>query len=159
MTYLNKSYYKTASLIANSSKAAGLLSEVSPETAEHLYSYGRHLGLAYQVIDDILDFTGSVETLGKPAGSDLKSGNLTAPVLFALEEKTYLEVLIEREFTEEGDLEQAISLIHESQSIERAKELAAYHAKVAVEHLADLPPSESRQALIKMGDYVLSRLY
>lgn len=158
-TYLNKSYYKTASLIANSSKAAGLLSEVSPETAEHLYSYGRHLGLAYQVIDDILDFTGSVETLGKPAGSDLKSGNLTAPVLFALEEKTYLEVLIEREFAQEGDLEQAISLIHESQSIERAKELAAYHAKVAVEHLADLPPSESRQALIKMGDYVLSRLY
>lgn len=158
-TYLNKSYYKTASLIANSSKAAGLLSEVSPETAEHLYSYGRHLGLAYQVIDDILDFTGSVETLGKPAGSDLKSGNLTAPVLFALEEKAYLEVLIEREFAQEGDLEQAISLIHESQSIERAKELAAYHAKVAVEHLADLPPSESRQALIKMGDYVLSRLY
>lgn len=158
-TYLNKSYYKTASLIANSSKAAGLLSEVSPETAEHLYSYGRHLGLAYQIIDDILDFTGSVEILGKPAGSDLKSGNLTAPVLFALEEKKYLEVLIEREFAQEGDLEQAISLIHDSQSIERAKELAAHHAKLAVEHIAALPPSESRACLIKMGDYVLSRLF
>ncbi|BAZ24964.1 solanesyl diphosphate synthase [Kalymmatonema gypsitolerans NIES-4073] len=158
-TYLNKSYYKTASLIANSSKAAGLLSEVSPETAEHLYSYGRHLGLAYQIIDDILDFTGSVEILGKPAGSDLKSGNLTAPVLFALEEKKYLEVLIEREFAQEGDLEQAISLIHDSQSIERAKELAAHHAKLAVEHITDLPPSESRACLIKMGDYVLSRLF
>ncbi|WP_414584692.1 solanesyl diphosphate synthase [Scytonema sp. PCC 10023] len=158
-TYLNKSYYKTASLIANSSKAAGLLSEVSPETAEHLYSYGRHLGLAYQIIDDILDFTGSVEILGKPAGSDLKSGNLTAPVLFALEEKKYLEVLIEREFAQEGDLEQAISLIHDSQSIERAKELAAHHAKLAVEHITHLPPSESRACLIKMGDYVLTRLF
>ncbi|WP_017319262.1 solanesyl diphosphate synthase [Mastigocladopsis repens] len=156
-TYLKKSYYKTASLIANSSKAAGLLSEVSQETAEHLYSYGRHLGLAFQIVDDILDFTSSIDTLGKPAGSDLKSGNLTAPVLFALEEKPYLEVLIEREFAQEGDLEQALCLIDDSQGIQRAKELAEDHAKQAVDHLSVLPPSESRQALIKIADYVLSR--
>ncbi|BAY45559.1 polyprenyl synthetase [Scytonema sp. HK-05] len=158
-TYLNKSYYKTASLIANSSKAAGLLSEVSQETAQHLYGYGHHLGLAFQIVDDILDFTSSTDILGKPAGSDLKSGNLTAPVLFALEEKPYLEVLIEREFAQEGDLEQAISLIHDSQGIARAKELADHHAKLAVEHIAELPSSESRACLIKMGDYVLSRLF
>lgn len=158
-TYLKKSYYKTASLIANSSKAAGVLSEVSTETAEHLYGYGRDLGLAFQIVDDILDFTSSTDTLGKPAGSDLKSGYLTAPVLFALEEKPYLEVLISREFALEGDLEQAIALIHDSQGIPQARELAAHHAKVAAEHLAHLPHSESRQALMKMGDYVLSRLY
>ncbi|MEC4813332.1 MAG: solanesyl diphosphate synthase [Scytonema sp. PMC 1069.18] len=157
--YLNKSYYKTASLIANSSKAAGLLSEVSQETAENLYSYGRHLGLAFQIVDDILDFTSSTDTLGKPVGSDLKSGNLTAPVLFALEEKPYLEVLIEREFAQEDDLQQALSLIQDSQGIHRAMELAANHAKQAVENLAPLPPSESRQALIEMADYVLSRIY
>lgn len=157
--YLEKSYYKTASLIANSSKAAGLLSEVSQETAEHLYGYGRHWGLAFQIVDDILDFTGSTDTLGKPVGSDLKSGNLTAPVLFALEEKPYLEALMEREFAQEGDLEQAIALIQNSNGIERSRELAAHHARLAVEHLADLPPSESRQALINMADYVLSRLY
>lgn len=158
-TYLNKSYYKTASLIANSSKAAGVLSEVSQETAEHLYEYGRHLGLAFQIVDDILDFTSSTDTLGKPAGSDLKSGNLTAPVLFALEEKPSLEVLIEREFAQEGDLEQALSLIHDSQGIPRARELASYHAKESVEHLSALSPCECRQALIKIADYVLSRLY
>lgn len=157
--YLEKSYYKTASLIANSSKAAGLLSEVSQETAEHLYGYGRHWGLAFQIVDDILDFTGSTDTLGKPVGSDLKSGNLTAPVLFALEEKPYLEALMEREFAQEGDLEQAIALIQNSNGIERSRELAAHHARLAVEHLADLPSSESRQALINMADYVLSRLY
>lgn len=157
--YLQKSYYKTASLLANSSKAAGLLSDVSRETAEHLYGYGRHWGLAFQIVDDILDFTGSTETLGKPAGSDLKSGNLTAPVLFALAEKPYLEVLIERKFAQVGDLEQAIALIHDSQGIERSRELAAHHANLAVEHLADLPPSESCQALINMADYVLSRMY
>jgi all-trans-nonaprenyl-diphosphate synthase len=157
--YLDKSYYKTASLIANSSKAAGLLSDVSRETSEHLHGYGRNWGLAFQIVDDILDFTGSTETLGKPAGSDLKSGNLTAPVLFALEEKPYLEALIERKFAADGDLEKAIALIQDSQGIERSRELAAYHANKAVEHLNDLPPSESRQALINMTEFVLNRLY
>ncbi|MDB9350093.1 solanesyl diphosphate synthase [Nodularia spumigena] len=158
-TYLKKSYYKTASLIANSSKAAALLSDVSLETAEHLYNYGRHLGLAFQIVDDILDFTSTTDTLGKPAGSDLKSGNLTAPVLFALGEKPDLEALIERKFEQEGDLEQALELIQDSQGIQQARELAAYHAKLAVDHLQVIAPSESREALINIADYVLSRLY
>ncbi|AFY31371.1 solanesyl diphosphate synthase [Calothrix sp. PCC 7507] len=158
-TYLKKTYYKAATLFANSSKAAGLLSEVSQEMAEHLYGYGRHFGLAFQIVDDILDFTSSTDTLGKPAGSDLKSGNLTAPVLFALEEKPYLETLIERQFSQAGDLEQALSLVQDSQGIQRSRELAAHHAKVAVDHLAVFPTSESHQALINIADYVLSRLY
>jgi all-trans-nonaprenyl-diphosphate synthase len=158
-TYLQKSYYKTASLIANSSKAAGLISEVGLEVAENLYNYGRHLGLAFQIVDDILDFTSSPDTLGKPAGSDLKSGNLTAPVLYALEEKPILEALIEREFAQDGDLEQALKLIQDSQGIRKARELADHHAKLAAEAIAILPPSESRQALINLTDYVLSRLY
>ncbi len=157
--YLEKSYYKTASLIANSSKAAGLLSDVSRETAEHLYGYGRHWGLAFQVVDDILDFTGSTSTLGKPALADIKSGNLTAPALYALEEKPYLKELIERQFEKQGDLESAIALIQDSNGIERSRNLAAHHAQLAVEHLADLPASLSKQALIDMADYVLSRMY
>ncbi|AFY65412.1 solanesyl diphosphate synthase [Geitlerinema sp. PCC 7407] len=157
--YLDKSYYKTASLIANSAKAAGLLSEVSPEMADNLYRYGKHMGLAFQIVDDILDFTGSAESLGKPAGSDLKSGNLTAPALYALEEQPYLEAIIEREFTQEGDLEKALELVQTSQGLDRSRELAASHAKIAVEALADLPASDSRQALLRLTDYVLSRLY
>jgi all-trans-nonaprenyl-diphosphate synthase len=157
--YLEKSYYKTASLIANSSKAAGVLSGLSVEENMHLYNYGRDIGLAFQIVDDILDFTGSSETLGKPAGSDLQSGNLTAPVLFALEEKPFLETLIEREFAQEDDLEQAIALIKDSQGIQRSRELASSHAQAALGHLADLPPTESRQALLELADYVLSRLY
>ncbi len=158
-SYLEKSYYKTASLIANSSKAAALLSDASDVEAQNLYQYGRHLGLAFQIVDDILDFTSSTEGLGKPAGSDLKSGNLTAPVLYTLEEKPYLEDLIDREFAQEDDLEQALALVRGSQGIQRSRELALHHAKSAIDYLADLPPSESRQALIKLTDYVLSRLY
>jgi all-trans-nonaprenyl-diphosphate synthase len=157
--YLEKTYYKTASLIANSSKSAGLLSGVSAEMARNLYMYGRNIGLAFQIVDDILDFTSSSDTLGKPAGSDLKSGTLTAPALYALEEKPYLETLVEREFAQEGDLEQALAIIADSRGIERSRELAAQHAETAVQHLADLSPSKSRQALVELADYVLSRLY
>jgi len=157
--YIEKSYYKTASLFANSAKAAGVLSEVSPELADHLYHYGRHFGLAFQIVDDILDFTGSTNGLGKPAGSDLKDGNLTAPALFALEEKPYLQILIERQFQEAGDLEAAIALVKDSQGIVRARELAAQHAQAAVNHLASLTPSASREALVNLTEYVLKRLY
>lgn len=157
--YLEKSYYKTASLIANSAKAAGLLSGVSPEVAENLYNYGRSIGLAFQIVDDILDFTSSEETLGKPVGSDLKSGNLTAPVLFALEEKSYLEVLIEREFSQPNDLEQALTLVRESDGLDRSRDLADYHAKAAVQSIKLLPHSDAHQALMALADYVLGRLY
>jgi all-trans-nonaprenyl-diphosphate synthase len=157
--YLDKTYNKTASLIANSAKSAGILSGVSTELAENLYSYGRNIGLAFQIVDDILDFTASTEVLGKPAGSDLISGNLTAPVLYALEEKPYLEVLIEREFAQPDDIDQAIALVMESRGIERSRALATEQAEIAVQSLAQLKPSECTQALIDLGDYVLSRMY
>ena len=157
--YLEKSYCKTASLIANSAKAAGILSSVSEEVANHIYNYGKHCGLAFQIVDDIFDFTASTEVLGKPVGSDLISGNITAPVLYAIEEKPYLEVLIEREFSQDGDIEQALSLVRESQGIERSRELAAYHARSAANCIMALKPSPSRETLIEITDYVLSRMY
>lgn len=157
--YLAKSYYKTASLIANSAKSVGVLSGLSEESSEQLYSYGRDLGLAFQIVDDILDFTSSDDVLGKPAGSDLKSGNLTAPVLYAIEEEPYLVTLIEREFSQEGDFEQALHLIQISQGIERSRELASEHAHNAVERLENLEESDSKQALREISNYVLRRLY
>ncbi|MDJ0508802.1 MAG: solanesyl diphosphate synthase [Crocosphaera sp.] len=157
--YLDKSYYKTASLIANSAKSAAILSDASPEVIDSLYNYGRYLGLAFQIVDDILDFTSPTEVLGKPAGSDLISGNITAPALFAMEETPYLETLIERKFTEEGDMEKALSIISESQGIERSRELASYHAQLALKQLDCLKASQYSQSLTELVDYVLSRLY
>ena len=157
--YLEKSYYKTASLIANSAKAAAVLSNSSRDIAESLYNYGRHLGLAFQIVDDILDFTSPTEILGKPAGSDLIAGNITAPALFAMAEKPYLQVLIEREFCESGDIEQALELVRESQGIQQARDLAADHAEFALKYLNCLPTSACSQALVDTVDYVLSRLF
>ncbi|MEB3230769.1 MAG: solanesyl diphosphate synthase [Leptolyngbyaceae bacterium] len=157
--YLEKSYYKTASLLANSAKAAGVLSNVSDELADHLYGYGRHLGLAFQIVDDILDFTASADTLGKPACSDLSSGNVTAPALYAMEEHPALAGLIDREFAESQDFDTAIALIRDSRGVERTRELARVHSQLAIQHLDDLAPSEFKQALLKLADYVLSRAY
>jgi all-trans-nonaprenyl-diphosphate synthase len=157
--YLQKSYYKTASLIANSGKAAAILSDSSTVLAQQIYEYGKHLGLAFQIVDDILDFTASAEVLGKPAGSDLASGNLTAPALFAIEETPYLKTLVEREFSEENDLAEALAIVNNSQGIRRSRELAAHHSQLALASLADLPASESKESLVMLTDYVLSRMY
>jgi all-trans-nonaprenyl-diphosphate synthase len=156
--YIDKSYFKTASLMANSAKAAGVLSEVPEVVAEQLYNYGRHLGLAFQIVDDILDFTSSDEVLGKPACSDLKSGNLTAPVLYAMEEYPFLTTLIEREFSEVDDFAQAIDLVHNSKGIGRSRDLASSHARQAAHCLEHLPPSAARQALQDLTSYVLRRI-
>ena len=157
--YLMKSYYKTASLIANSCKSVGVLSQTSDAMAESFYQYGRSLGLAFQIVDDIIDFTGSEEDLGKPSVSDLLSGNLTAPVLYAMEETPYLATLIDREFAQDGDFDEAMALVKSSRGIERSRELAAQHVERAVENLAGLPQSEPKRALEALSSYVLSRLY
>ena len=158
-SYLDKSYYKTASLMANSAKAAAVLSDAGIDTAQSLYDYGRNLGLAFQIVDDILDFTGSTEVLGKPAGSDLASGNLTAPVLYALEEQPYLEILLEREFSESEDLSKALELVQNSSGIDKARQLAASHTKMAAQSLNCLAASDSKDALHELTNYVVSRLY
>jgi all-trans-nonaprenyl-diphosphate synthase len=157
--YIEKSYCKTASLMANSARAAGVLSDLPLERLEALYRFGRQLGLAFQVVDDILDFTGNDLQLGKPAASDLASGYLTAPALYALRERPALAGLIEREFSQEGDLEQALDLVRGCEAIPRSRALAEQFAREAGEALAWLPPSEPRSALRALPDYVLSRLY
>jgi all-trans-nonaprenyl-diphosphate synthase len=157
--YSQKSYYKTASLIANSCKAAAILSDAPEAQARQMYNYGKHLGLAFQVVDDILDFTATADVLGKPVGSDLISGNLTAPALYAMQEKPYLQTLIEREFAEENDLEEALALIRDSRGIARSRELAAFHSQQAIESLTELPNSENKESLMTLTKYVLERMY
>ncbi|KAK4398267.1 Solanesyl diphosphate synthase 1, chloroplastic [Sesamum angolense] len=123
-----------------------------------MYQYGKNLGLSFQVVDDILDFTQSAEQLGKPAGSDLAKGNLTAPVLFALEKEPKLRDIIESEFCEVGSLEQAIDIVKNSGGVEKARDLAQEKADRAVENLQCLPASSFRLALEQMVKYNLERI-
>lgn len=130
--YIEKSFYKTASLIASSCKATAIISNENVNDQNYIYSYGKHLGLAFQIIDDILDITESAAVLGKPTGSDLRNGNLTASIFFALYEHLELNIMIEREFYKDTDLIQAFNLIQDSTAIQQAKDLAQEHLQTAV---------------------------
>ncbi|KAJ1382305.1 Solanesyl diphosphate synthase [Sesbania bispinosa] len=156
--YLIKSYYKTASLIAASTKGAAIFSGADSSITEKMYEYGKNLGLSFQVVDDILDFTQSAEQLGKPAGTDLAKGNLTAPVIFALEKEPKLRDIIESEFSETGSLDDAIKLVKSCGGIERARELAKEKADLAIQSLQCLPQSAYRLALEDMVTYNLQRI-
>ncbi|XP_044511846.1 solanesyl diphosphate synthase 2, chloroplastic-like isoform X2 [Mangifera indica] len=156
--YLLKSYYKTASLIAASTKGAAVFSGVDSTVTNQMYEYGKNLGLSFQVVDDILDFTQSAEQLGKPVGCDLAKGNLTAPVIFALEKEPKLRETIESEFCETGSLEEAIELVKTCGGIERAQELAKEKADLAIQNLRSLPRSAFRSGLEEMVLFNLQRI-
>ena len=102
--YLHKTYLKTASLISKSCRAAALLGNADAPTVEAAYAYGRNLGLAFQLVDDMLDYTRSGADLGKPAGADLELGLATAPLLFAWKQLPELGALVGRKFEGEGDV-------------------------------------------------------
>lgn len=157
--YLDKSFYKTASLIAASCRSSAVFSGMSLEVKEAMYDYGKHLGLAFQVVDDILDFTQTSEQLGKPQGQDLASGNLTAPAIFALKNCEELEELIQSEFSEPGSLQRAVDLVVSSGGVDAARRLAREEADKALAALAVLPASRAKRSLELMVDYVLDRIY
>lgn len=107
--YLQKTYLKSASLISKSCRAAALLGNHPIEVVEAAYQYGKNLGLAFQLVDDMLDYTAGVSELGKPAGADLELGLATAPLLFAWRHNKELGALVGRKFSEEGDVERVSS--------------------------------------------------
>ena len=107
--YLQKTYLKSASLISKSCRAAALLGQSSPSVVEAAYVYGKNLGLAFQLVDDMLDYTTSQEELGKPAGADLELGLATAPLLFAWKTNRELGALVGRKFSQEGDIQRVSS--------------------------------------------------
>jgi len=161
--YLQKTYCKTASLMANSARSVAVVAGHGKQVCDLAWGYGRHLGLAFQIVDDVLDLTASSSILGKPALNDMKSGLATAPVLFAAEEQPALRPLIARKFKQEGDVAQAMSLIERSAGIQRAKELAQHHAAMAAQMINSLPAAThehatlSRHGLLAVTQLVLNR--
>lgn len=168
--YLAKSFYKTASLLAAACQAAVLLSrpDLSPESKESVscYRFGAYVGLAFQVVDDILDFVSTEEELGKPALADLKEGNLGAPVLFAAqagalskESEKELLAVIDRKLSTDGDLELVRRLVQEGNGVAKSKELAQRFVALAAAELNCLEPGEARQSLRLFADFVVVRTY
>ncbi|OMO65752.1 Polyprenyl synthetase [Corchorus olitorius] len=161
--YMQKTYNKTASLISNSCKAIALLSGQTPRVATLAFEYGKHLGLAYQFIDDILDFTGTSASLGKGSLSDIHQGIITAPILYALEEFPQLQYVIEKGFENPANVDLALDYLWKSHGIQRTRELARKHANLAAAAIHSLPQTttmdviKSRQALINLTQLLTTR--
>mmetsp|Transcript_5744 Transcript_5744/g.7915 ORF Transcript_5744/g.7915 Transcript_5744/m.7915 type:complete len:451 (-) Transcript_5744:223-1575(-) len=155
--YLRKNYYKTGSLMSNGCQGAALLASDDPFTQAVAFEYGKRVGLAFQLIDDILDFEADWKALGKPALADLRAGLATAPVLIAAAEFPQLDPLIERKFKHEGDIEQVLHYLEKSNGIQRTKELAYLQADLAIESILQLCESDERDALINLALKVVKR--
>ena len=133
-TYLKKSYYKTASLICYACRSTALLGghAYSSTVATACEEFGFHLGLAFQIQDDILDFTAAENVLGKPALADMDLGLSTAPILYAAQEYSDLRPLIMRRFKQNGDKQTALEYLYKSPTaMNKARRLALFHAEVS----------------------------
>ncbi|KAH0889477.1 hypothetical protein HID58_051906 [Brassica napus] len=161
--YMQKTYYKTASLISNSCKAVALLAGQSAEVAVLAFEYGKNLGLAFQLIDDVLDFTGTSASLGKGSLSDIRHGIITAPILFAMEEFPQLRKVVGQLEKDPTNVDIALEYLGKSNGIQRTRDLAMEHANLAAAAIGSLPETDdedvkrSRRALVDLTHRVITR--
>ncbi len=155
-------FRKTACLFATSMRLGGILGAATESQERKLEEYGRNLGMAFQIVDDVLDLTASEEVLGKPVASDLREGKVTMAVIHALERCTPAErelvetVLRERAF-QTVTLAQVLDVLHKYGSIKAAHAAALEFAQAAREAICAFPDSEFKRAMMWVPDFVVER--
>ncbi len=151
---------KTAALMANATEGGATLGQCDERTVEAMRTYGYSLGMAFQIVDDILDFTGDEELMGKPVGSDLLEGTVTLPALLFLE-RYPRDNPIKKFFTARRDrharLQEALDAILASDVVGASFDIARDYVRRANAAIEFLPPSETKDCLVDLGDYVLER--
>ena len=157
--YLERISCKTASLFCLATKSGAVLSQAPPASIQTLRDYGYNLGIAFQIIDDVLDFVGTEEELGKPVGSDLSQGTLTLPAMLLVER--YPEdnpvVRIFRSENKDENISLAIDMIRNSTIVEECFKEAADYCVRACGNLNLLPDNEARQSLSELTEYITKR--
>ncbi|MBI2165765.1 MAG: polyprenyl synthetase family protein [Chloroflexi bacterium] len=158
-TYWQRIYNKTASLFSTAAESGAILNDASPEVASALRDYGKNLGLAFQVIDDILDLQATQQEVGKPVGNDLLQGVLTLPSLLLLQrypEDNPIPKLFQGIDPQEN-LARAITMVQERGLIQESYKTAQELCQKARAAIAPLPDLEAKASLLALTDYVLSR--
>ena len=153
---------KTAYLFGGCAQIGGMLGKVSEEQAQALREYGFNLGIAFQLVDDLLDFTGDAEALGKPIGADLREGKMTLPLIHLLQQREEVGERIVRDIVASRSVSEAqwselLRILNEHRSTDYAYRRASEFAERAKKPLYAFPPSSERNALLALPDYVLSR--
>ena len=153
---------KTAVLIQGACRTGAMLAHSSPEEERALSAYGLHIGLAFQMADDLLDYISDTAVLGKEIGTDLKEGKLTLPVVYALksakpEDRTRMEAIIKSEDFSNKDFNELKTLMEQYGGIEYTRKRAASHIGEAKNVLSVLDSSQSKDILLMLADFALSR--
>ncbi|GAA0360627.1 heptaprenyl diphosphate synthase component II [Bacillus horti] len=156
-TYFLRIKRKTALLMAVCCQLGGLACDVSEKQSKALYYFGYYVGMAFQITDDILDFTGTEKQLGKPAGSDLLQGNITLPVLEAFKQGDTRQLVIKEMEQPKPDMPYVIKLIKKSGGIDQAKQVAQKYLAKARQALEALENSRSKEMFLKITQFIEKR--
>ena len=153
---------KTAVLLSAACEAGAILGKATPEQELALRDFGMDLGIAFQLMDDTLDYTASEEQFGKEIGHDLEEGKITLPLIHTLqkctdEERDIIAAVVEKELMEPGDFESVFTLVHKYGGIQYTTEVAGEYIARCKEHLKAFPESTVKSALLDLSDYVVSR--
>lgn len=162
-TYLQVVRGKTAALFSAATESGAVLAEATDAQVRALFDYGDALGIAFQIVDDILDYGGATETIGKNVGDDFRERKLTLPVIKAIaasdaEERAFWQRTIEKGEQRDGDLQQALALLARHGAIEAARADALTWAGHAKSALRDMPDHVLRDVLCDLADFVVSRI-
>ena len=158
--YLKVIRSKTAKLFEASARLAAILAGVDNTVEQACATYGQALGTAFQVIDDVLDYDGNTEEMGKNLGDDLREGKSTLPLIIAMQRADTADAKVIREAIESGgiaNLEQVVQIVRDTGSIEATRQAAALEAQRAIDAIALLPNNPYKKALIELGAQLLDR--
>jgi heptaprenyl diphosphate synthase len=159
--YYRKIERKTAALLAASCHCGGIVAGLPEAQALALERFGHHLGMAFQIADDVLDYTATEEQIGKPVGADLRQGTITLPLMYALRDADVgprISELVRREGgLRDGEYEEVVGLVRGSAAVPLAESHAHEFADRAKSGLSVFPQSEARAVLEKVCDYVVER--
>lgn len=157
--YIERIAQKTSSLYSLATHSGAILGHAPERSVELLRNYGYNLGIAFQIVDDILDFVSTEEEMGKPTGSDLAQGTLTLPAMLIMEyypQDNPVKKLFENG-VDQNTIKQAIELAQNSPIIQVCYQTASEYSSKACRNLESLPDNTSRQSLIEIADYVVNR--
>lgn len=157
--YLQVVRYKTAKLFEAAAQVGAILSEATPELEEAAAAYGRHIGTAFQLIDDVLDYSGDAESLGKNVGDDLREGKPTLPLIRVMEVGTPAEQQLIKSAIETGDADftAVAEAIHNTDAIQYTLDAAKAEAQMALEAIRIFPATTYKQTLIDFCQFAVDR--
>ncbi len=158
--YYQRIYAKTASMFVLATKSAALISQSDEKIIETIRQFGYEIGMAFQIVDDILDFTGDQEEVGKPVASDLRSGLVTLPAIYYREnnpDDQDMEAVLRGEYNNDGRMTQLVKAIRSSGAINQALDEARQYVERGLGFLEQMPDGIERQALLELGEYIIDR--